>query len=277
MKKTVIDEEYLASVSPFFRGKAGKLLAYLVLKILGIDKVNALYSRNCHKQGPEFTTLILKDIGVSYEIINPERLKTLPHGAFITVSNHPLGSIDGIMLIDVFAKYRPDFKVMVNGILTHIEAMDENFIAVKPATGNKNNSTSATSINGIRESLDRLRNKHPLGFFPAGAISMLDPKTGEIEDRDWQSSIVRLIKGAKVPIYPVYFDGLNSNFFYQLGRLSWLLRSMRIPHEVFNKQGTKFRVVIGNPITPEEQKLHKDVNALGKLLKTRTYDLKKDL
>lgn len=276
MKKTVIDEEYLASVSPFFRGKAGKLFATGVLKILGIDKVNALYGRNCHKQGPEFTTLILKDIGVSYDIINEERLKSLPEGAFITVSNHPLGSIDGIMLIDIFAKRRPDFKVMVNGILTHIEAMDENFIAVKPVTGN-NNSTSATSINGVRESLERLRDNHPLGFFPAGAISMLDPKTGEIEDREWQSSVVRLIKGAKVPVYPVYFDGLNSGFFYQLGRLSWLLRSMRIPHEVFNKRGTKFRVVIGAPVTVEEQRQYKNIEDLANLLKTRTYDLKKDL
>lgn len=273
MKKTVIDEEYLASVSPIFRGKLGKYIATGVLKILGIDKVNALYGRHCHAQGPDFTTLTLEDIDVTYEIVHPERLDTLPEGAFITVSNHPLGSIDGIMLIDIFARRRPDFKVMVNGILTHIEAMDVNFIAVKPVTGN-HKGTSATSINGVRESLERLRDNHPLGFFPAGAISMLDPKTGIIEDRDWQPSVIRLIKGAKVPIYPVYFDGLNSNFFYQLGRLSWQLRSIRIPHEVFNKRGTKFRVIIGEPISVEEQMKFKDVESLGKYLKQKTYELK---
>ncbi|MGL5772466.1 MAG: 1-acyl-sn-glycerol-3-phosphate acyltransferase, partial [Bacteroidales bacterium] len=236
MKTTVIDENYMAGLSPVFKGKIGRWLAKGVLKILNVDKVNALYGRHYHSKGPDFTTLTLEDIGVNYEIVNKERLESLPEGAFITVSNHPLGSIDGIMLIDIFARLRPDFKVMVNGILTHIEAMDCNFIAVQPATGDKKG-ISRASLNGIRECLDRLRNNHPIGFFPAGAISMLDPKTDTIEDRDWQPSVVRIIKGAKVPVYPVYFEGLNSRFFYQLGRISWQLRSMRIPSEVFNKKG----------------------------------------
>ncbi len=58
---------------------------------------------------------------------NKEILDHLPEGAFVTVSNHPIGSLDGIMLIDIFASRRPDFKVMVNGILTKIGAMEDNF------------------------------------------------------------------------------------------------------------------------------------------------------
>lgn len=274
MKTTVIDENYMAELSPVFKGKVGRFLAKGVLKILSVDKVNALYGRHYHAKGPDFTTLTLEDIGVKYEIINKDRLENLPEGSFITVSNHPLGSIDGIMLIDIFARIRPDFKVMVNGILTQIEAMDCNFIAVQPATGDKK-SISRASLNGIRECLDRLRNNHPIGFFPAGAISMLDPKTDKVEDRDWQPSVIRIIKGAKVPVYPVYFEGLNSKFFYQLGRISWQLRSMRIPSEVFNKRGITFRVHIGEPISPEEQAKFATVEELGEYLKQKTYELVK--
>ena len=96
-----------------------------VMHLASLDRVNALYDRNCQWQGTEFAEAILKDIGVDYQIGNPGRLETLPDGAFITIRNHPYGHIDGIMLVDLFGHIRREYKVMVNEVLAHIRAMSD--------------------------------------------------------------------------------------------------------------------------------------------------------
>lgn len=272
MRKNVFDITDLQAVSPFFRGRVGKFVGNQILKWLSVDKVNGLHARHYHLRGADFTSALLKDIGVSYQLHGAEELDRLPQGAFITVSNHPFGSIDGIMLIDVMARRRPEFAVMVNGILTKIEAMEDNFIAVKPDS--KKRGANVANVGGVRTSLDRLSNGYPMGFFPAGAISMYDKTTGKIEDIPWTVSIIRLVRRAKVPIYPIFFDGLNSSFFYFLARLDWRIRTLRIPAEVFNKRGRCFDIYIGKPISVQEQQQFQDDESLAEYLKQKTYQLK---
>ena len=108
----------------FFRTKAGGTVASFLMKLLNINRLNNLYDRNSHHIGPAFANEILKDIGVTYTVINPEILDNLPEGPFITVSNHPYGSIDGIILVDMFGHLRKDYKVMVNKILGRIEPQE---------------------------------------------------------------------------------------------------------------------------------------------------------
>ncbi|MDH6358037.1 lysophospholipid acyltransferase family protein [Parabacteroides sp. PF5-9] len=275
MKETVVDINDLQKIVPFFRSRFGKLIGKAAIKLFSIDKVNRVHANNCHLRGSAFTSAILNDpiIDLKYEVHNKEILESLPEGAFITVSNHPIGSLDGIMLIDIFASRRPDFKVMVNGILTQIGAMDDNFISVVPDSTNKG--ANLANVNGVRLSLQRLREGHPMGFFPAGAISFYDKKKKKIEDLSWAHSVIRLIRKGNVPVYPVYFDFLNTRFFYWLGNIDWRIRTLRIPVEAFNKRGKKADVYIGDPIPPEEIQSITDDEALADFLYKRTYASKK--
>lgn len=275
MKKTVVDIHDLQELAPFFRSRFGTCLGKALIKWLSIDKVNQAHARNCHLQGAEFTTALLNDplIDIRYNLHNAELLDHLPEGAFMTVSNHPIGSIDGIMLIDIFASHRPDFKVMVNGVLTKIGAMEDNFVSVKPDS--KKQGANLKNINGVRLSLQQLKEGHPMGFFPAGAISMYNKDTKKIQDLSWTRSVIRLIRKAQVPVYPVYFDFLNSNFFYWLARIDWRIRTLRIPAEVFNKRGRTVDVYIGEPVSPEEIQQISDDNDLAEFLYRRTYGAKK--
>lgn len=272
MKRIVIDEEYLASVSPVYRGFIGKILAILMLKTFGIDKINALCARHADVISTDFTKEVLEDIGVSYKVINKNLLDNLPDGSFITVSNHPFGSADGVILIDILARIRPDFKVMVNGLLTRIKSLSTNFIGVEPVKG-RSKSDVSHNLKGVRESIRHIRENHPIGFFPAGAISLKNFKTGTIEDRKWQTSALHLIKQARVLIYPVFFEGTNSWFFHQLGVIGWKIREIRIAHELFNKRGKCFNVHIGEPISVERQDEFSDLNYFGEFLKQKTYEL----
>ncbi|GAT63076.1 lysophospholipid acyltransferase family protein [Paludibacter jiangxiensis] len=272
MKRTVIDVEFLAKKSLFFRGRLGRWLGKVVLHLLAIDRINWAYGRSCDHTGAAFAEGLLKDFGVDYRVGNAERLRHLPEGPFITVSNHPYGGLDGIMLIHLMAGIRPDYKVMVNQILTLIEAMDENFISVQPRIGH-NTTPSAAAINGMRETLHHLRDGHPVGCFPAGAVSMFSCKTLRVRDRQWQEGILKLIQVAKVPVLPIRFYDKNSIFFYFLGLIDWRIRSLRMPYELFNKKGQRPRIGIGELITAEEIKQFKDAKALGDFLRNKVYDM----
>ncbi len=275
MKKTVVDIHDLKEMAPFFRSRFGTLVGKLMIKWFCVEKVNRVHANNCHLRGHAFTSALLNDplINLRYKVHNEGVLDTLPEGAFVTISNHPIGSLDGIILIDMFAARRPDFKVMVNGMLTHIGAMDDNFISVVPNTSN--HAGNPANMNGVRLSLQRLKEGHPMGFFPAGSISFYNKEAKRIQDLPWTHSVIRLIRKSGVPVYPVCFDFLNTRFFYWLGKIDWRIRTFRIPAEAFNKRGKCVDVYVGDPIPPEEIAAITDDAELADFLFKRTYGAKK--
>ena len=245
-----------------------------LLHWLEVDKVNAVHAKCCDTPGPEFVKrLLIDEFKIKLRIDNEQVLKNLPEGAFITVSNHPFGALDGIALIYLITRYRPEYKVMVNMILNQISAMRPNFIAVD-AWASNDPAKRNVSIKGIRTTLNQLKHGQPVGCFPAGAMSKTT-WTGKLEDREWQPTILQLIQRAKVPVIPIYFHGRNSTSFNILGHICWPMRSIRLPHEVFRKLGTEMHISIGDPISVEEQALHNaSPEELGKYLREKTYALR---
>lgn len=272
IKRTVLDYNDISQMVPWLNGK--EKLVNRLLKFLSVDKVNWLHDHNCDTPGVEFTTGLLNDLDIKLRIDNEQRLDNLPDGAFITVSNHPFGALDGITLINLIGKRRPTFKVMVNMVLNYITAMRPNFIAVD-ALASDDPKKKAVSMQGIKNAIMQVRRGEPIGFFPAGAVSKVNVK-GELNDREWQPTIVRLIQQMKVPVVPIYFHGSNSWWFNFLGVVCWQLRTLRLPAEVFRKKGSTLHISVGEPISVEEQLQHSaTVEELGQFLKDKTYALRK--
>ncbi len=261
----------LEKATPLFRGKCGNAFCKGLMRMLAVDKVNYLYDRNSGFGGPKFASAILKDIGVEYEILNADVLGQLPDGPFITISNHPYGHIDGVMLVDLFGQIRPDFKVMVNKFLGRIETLSDNFICVTP-TGTERTGPTKESIQGIKEAVAHIRSEGALGLFPSGAVSDLSLKDKCIRDREWQEPVIRLIKKMNVPVVPVHFLDRNSNFYYSLGLVDWRVRLLRLPAEVFNKREKVTRIALGEIIPPEELQKHEDIYELRDFLRNKVYN-----
>ena len=79
-----------------------------------------------------------------------------------------------------------------------------------------------------------------------------------------------------MPVIPIFFHGSNSWMFNFLGKVCWPLRSLRLPTEVFKKNGKEIHVSIGEPISVEEQTAHgSSAEELGKYLREKTYELRK--
>lgn len=275
MKEKLISIEDIRKIHPVFRKKYGDILAKLGLKISGLDKVNKVYDHSKHLTGIEFCAHLLDGLGMKRTLVNGHILDKYKDQPFITVSNHAYGHIDGIAYIEQLGAYNPNFKIMVNFILGMIDTMSENFITVNPYDPDVFNKVS--SLSGVKQCIAHLRDGNPLGLFPAGAISNLERNNGKwaIEDREWQTSVLKLIKFAKVPIIPIHISGRNSRFFYSLGLIDWRLRNLRLGHELYNKRGKEIVFTVGEPISLEEQKNYSDLNLFGEFLKTKTYELRK--
>lgn len=270
IKRTVLDYNDIATMVPKLKGK--EKFVNRVLRWLKVDKVNWLHDHNCDTPGHPFTDGLLRDLDITLRIDNEQVLDNLQQGAFITVSNHPFGALDGISLINIVGKRRPQFKVMVNMVLNYISAMRPNFIAVD-AYQSDDPKKKAVSMVGIKSAIQQVRSGEPIGFFPAGAVSKITK--WKLQDREWQENIIRLIMQLKVPVVPIFFHGRNSAMSHILGLIDWRLRTMRLPTEVFRKKGTTIHVSIGDPISIEEQKQHMgSIEEFSKYLRERTYSLK---
>lgn len=272
IRPEVLTQDDVCRMVPWFCNKPK--LVKSIFKFLKIDQVNAVHARWHATPGIPFShALVEKEFKVRVRVDHEEILSRFPTGAFITVSNHPLGAFDGIVLLHEVGTFRQDYQVMVNMFLNNLSAMRPGFIAVDPS-GSDDPEKKKMTLQGIREAIQHVRAGHPLGFFPAGAVSKLKWDL-HIRDRRWQPSIIKLISQLRVPVVPIYFHGHNSVFFNILGVINWRLRTLRLPAEVFRMRGRMIHLSVGEPITVEEQKACADVDALGTLLRERTYQLAK--
>lgn len=275
MKEKLLSYDDVRKMSPVLRGPFGNILIKFAMWLTGMNKVNRIYDASKQYEGVDFCKHLLEDIGVNIVVENIDILEQYTGKAFITVSNHAYGHIDGIAAIATVGSVRPDYKMMVNFILGMIDTMSPNFIAVNPFQSGK--IAQKSSVEGIKQSIDHLRSGHPMGFFPAGAVSKTKVRKFkmEVEDREWQEPVLKLIRKVKVPIIPMYFSGKNSWFFNFLDLVNWRLRSLRLGHEVYNKRGKTIYLRFGTPILPEEQAKYTDIKEYGEFLKAKTYALAK--
>lgn len=250
-------------------GIAGKPVAWAVKKILDLDKLNKLYDGGSHLGAAEFLSYLIDELNVDYEI-HEEDLKRIPKsGPFVIVSNHPLGAMDGILLMHIMNKIRPDFKVMGNFLLHKIEPLQPMVIPVNPFESRKD---AYNSLNGMREVLRTLKEGGCIGIFPAGEVSYRDEE-GNLLDREWQDTAIKLIKKAKVPVVPFYFKAKNSELFYRVAKLHPDFQTAMLPSEMMKKHSRPIQIRIGKPILPKQQEGFQDIEEFKAFLRKKTYML----
>lgn len=274
IRPEVLTSDEIIEMVPKFKGHE-KLVKWL-MHAFKLDEVNYVHGYLSVKEGPAFVKdLVEKDLKIKVRVDNEQQLDHLPEGAFITVSNHPYGALDGILLIYLITQRRPNFKVMVNWFLNKLSAMRPNFIAVD-AWQSPDPEKRKVSMDGIRRTLKQLKNGEPMGFFPAGAMSKVNGKYEQI-DREWQPTVLQVIQKAKVPIIPIYFHGGNSFICNMLGIIFWPARSLMLPRELFKKRKKEIHISVGDIITVEEQAQHSSsLKDFGDFLRDKTYNLKRE-
>ena len=250
-------------------GIIGKPVSYGIYNLLGLNDLNALYERNKAYPSPLFETKILEDLGVQFEV-SEEDLKRIPtQGPFIVISNHPLGGLDGIIMLKIMSEIRPDFKLIANFLLHRVEPLKPRIFPVNPFESRKD---IRNSIQGMMDAFKHIKNGHPLGIFPAGEVSQRD-KDKLIQDREWQAPVIKLIKKAEVPVIPMYFKAKNSEWFYRLGSLHPDLQTSMLVREVLRPRLKPIKIRIGKSISAKSIQEFTDVQEFGAFIRKKTYVL----
>ncbi|WPR72119.1 lysophospholipid acyltransferase family protein [Flavobacterium sp. NG2] len=250
-------------------GILGTFSGWLLMKILKISTLNKVYNRNKHLKEVDFLNGVLDDLQIKFEIPEDD-LKRIPKdGAYITISNHPLGGIDGILLLKLMLEREPNFKIIANFLLHRIEPLKQYIMPVNPFENHKD---AKSSVIGIKETLRHLSDEKPLGMFPAGEVSSY--KDGQLMvDKPWEEGAMKVIRKAQVPVVPIYFHAKNSSLFYILSKISDTLRTAKLPSELFSQKNRVIKVRIGKAISVNEQNEYKTIESYSEFLRKKTYML----
>lgn len=193
---------------------------------------------------PHLKGLDLIEQVVDYFALNCELaagdLENIPkQGPVVLVANHPIGSMDGLVLLRAIAAIRPDVKVVASQILTYIEPLRNLFVPVD----NINNRTSRKQIEAMQAQLD---NQGVLILFPAGEVSRMSLKG--IRDGHWHTGFLRLAAKARAPIVPIHISARNSNLFYFTSLIYRPLSTLLLVREMFKQRGGRISIRIGGGI-----------------------------
>mgnify|MGYP006141768345 CR=1 FL=1 len=250
-------------------GFIGTFMGWLLMKVLKISTLNNIYNRNKHLSELPFLNAILDEFQIKFEIPE-EDLKRLPkEGPYITVSNHPLGGIDGILLLKLMLEREPEFKIIANFLLHRIEPMKPYIMPVNPFETHKD---AKSSVLGIKETLRHLSDGKPLGMFPAGEVSTY--KDGVlVVDKPWEVGAIKVIRKAQVPVVPIYFHAKNSRLFYFLSSINDTFRTAKLPSELLTQKNRVIKVRIGKPISVAEQNEYDTIESYSEFLRKKTYML----
>ena len=251
-------------------GLFGRIIGCFILWFLSLDEINKIYDKSItNGDEAQFLEALLHHFGIKYHI-NPDELKRIPKkGPVVLVSNHPLGGIDGIILMHFLQQVRPDVKLMTNFLLERATPLKKWIISVNPFNEKQ---SSKSSLAGFRNVLRHLDTEGLFAVFPAGEVASKLKKQVPI-DPDWNEATMRLIQRANVPVVPIYFHARNSPLFYRLAKIHDLLRTARLPAELLTQRNRTIDVRVGKVISVKDQSTHISAADYAAFLRRKVYML----
>jgi len=219
----------------------------LIERAMGLREVDNIYSSAC-RLNPEkpFSDRILSSMGVAFSYAETDLDGVPKTGPVVIVANHPFGGVEGIVLLSLLRRVRPDVRVMANYLLHAIPEMRDDFIFVDPfgSTG-----SARANLKPIKECLAWLKQGGLLIVFPAGEVSGYDRRANRVRDNVWSPSIAAIIRKTEATVVPMFFPGRNSTLFNAAGMIHPRLRTLMLARQLVNKRGRRLLVRIGSPLT----------------------------
>ncbi|MFA6173260.1 MAG: lysophospholipid acyltransferase family protein [Kiritimatiellales bacterium] len=250
--------------SAFFNLAQGALENFLYL-----DQINQIYNRavEAGKTEGDFLSNVLKATGVSYEVSGADLANIPATGPVVVVANHPFGGIEGIILLHLLRRIRPDVKVMANYVLGRMPEMAEHSIYVDPFGSQE---ATRRNLAGVKETVRWIRDGHMLAVFPSGEVSHIDLHKRAICDPAWSPTIARIIQKTQAAVLPVFFQGRNGTLFQVMGLIHPRIRTAMLPYEFIRRRNSVFNVNAGQLI-PWRRLETFDAGALNNYIRFRTY------
>lgn len=264
--KRIVEPAELAKASQM---RPGDPRIALLTEVSGLKGLERIYANVAHLNDLDFTDAIFNELDLEIEVPAEDLGHVPAEGGVVFVANHPYGAIDGLALVKVLARKRPDLKVMANFLLRQLDPLRDRFIGVNPFE----QVTSQSSFQGMRQALQHVKDGHPLAVFPAGEVSSWRNDVRAVADPRWKTPAIKILQRAEVPVVPIWFDGANSLVFQMLGMINPNLRTLVLPKEMLRMRGRTVRMRIGKPIAAKDVAAFGNADQLARYLRAKTYAL----
>lgn len=265
-------EGILRSRMPKAKRFIPRFVVRLVERLICQERLNELLSLSGHLKGADFSRAVLDYLKIKIVVKGEHNLpKEGESQRVIYVSNHPLGGLDGMALIDYLSQVSPtgEVRFVVNDLLMAVEPLQDVFLPI-----NKQGRQSRSSA----ETLDSaMKGDNPIVIFPAGLCSRR--QNGEIKDLKWNKMFVNKAIAYERDIIPIHFSGQNSKFFYIFAQIRTRLRipvnleQILLPREVFGNEGVTFEIEIGERISRHSLKGGRESEETARQIKETVYKL----
>lgn len=175
-------------------------------------------------------------------------LETVPRrGRLVVIANHPTGIADGVAVHDALKKVRPDIVFYANADAHRVcRQFDEVLIPVEWVEEKRSRERMRLTLSMTRDALEAER---ALMIFPAGRLAVKDAE-GLLTDPPWAASAVSIARKYEAPIIPIHVAGPWSTLFHLFDKRHQELRDITLFHELLNKTGRPFELIVGRPIDP---------------------------
>ncbi|MDD3321096.1 MAG: 1-acyl-sn-glycerol-3-phosphate acyltransferase [Paludibacter sp.] len=227
--------------------KVPKFIVNYLRRIVHEDEINIFFNENPDLKNLDFIEGAFNYLDIKINIEGEENLPP-KGGKYIFASNHPLGGMDGIAMGYMIGKsYDGKVRFFSNDLLTNLQPMKDMFVPV--------NKVGSQSKNHAELMQKLYESDNHLITFPAGMCSR--KIKGKIVDLEWKKNFVSKAVQYQRDVVPIYFEGRNSNFFYNLANLRKFLKikfnieMMYLADEMFKQRGNHFTIRIGKPISWE--------------------------
>lgn len=263
-------EKILKEKNPKLHGLLPSFLIRYIKKIVHENDINQVMANNGHLYGMEFVDALINEFGVEVTLTGAENIPK--HRSVIFAANHPLGGMDGIAFMHALGQHRSDIRFLVNDILTNITNFEPMFIPV-----NKHGSNSREVTKLIE---DTYASENAILVFPAGLVSR--KQDVGVMDLEWKKSFISKAKRYQKDIVPVYIEGKNSVFFYNLAKYRKLLgvksniEMLYLADEMFSQKGKKVVIHIGKVISFEHFDKSKSEKDWAEEIKQLVYQMGKN-
>lgn len=211
-------------------------------KIICIDDINDFIAKHGSRKGLDFADAIMEYLNLSLDVQHAENLPPVG-GRYLFVSNHPLGGPDGIALISFLGSRYAKLKFPVNDILLNLKNLNDIFLSV-----NKHGKQSKEAVKAIEEAY---ASDCQMIMFPAGLCSR--KIKGVVKDLEWKKNFITEAVKHQRDVVPIYIDGQNSDFFYNLSNFRKKIglsniEMLWLPKEAYRKKNSTLTLKVGKPI-----------------------------
>jgi putative hemolysin len=252
--KRIDIDEMLRTKAPGAHKFIPRFILKWVKKIVHESDINDFLSKNGEKKGLDFINASIERLGADIIIKGIENIPKT--GGYIFASNHPLGGLDGLAVINSIAKVRTDIKFFVNELLLALENLDNILVPVN---------INGNSTRPMLERVDQIYSSEmAIPIFPAGLVSRKF-KGDEIKDLTWKKSFITKSKHYHKDIVPIYIEGKNSRFFYNFASfrkkigIKINIEMFFLVNEMFNHKDKKVILYFGKPVSYKAfDKTHND-------------------